>query len=86
MAGWMRMSMAVLFGVALAGVMVTGCEREDVTTQTEIKDQPFGGTEIEKKEVIEKNGKVQVRETETDLDDEGNVEERETTVKGDDLE
>jgi len=73
----------------VAGLLLvfTGCKDRDrtdertVAEETEVDEGLFGGTEIEKKEVIEKNGKYEVREQETQLDDEGRVQEQETEVK-----
>lgn len=52
-----------------------------VAEETEVDEGFFGGTTVEEKEVIEKNGKYEVRERETKLDDDGNVEKQETEVR-----
>lgn len=52
-------------------------------TETEVNDKLLGGTEVKEKQVIEKDGKAVVKETETEYDDEGNVTEKEVKIKGD---
>ena len=61
------------------------CEEKKTTTQTEVKDRLFGGTEVKKTEVTEQGDKTQVTETKTKLNADGTLEEKETTVKGDDI-
>lgn len=67
---------------------LSGCENrkptqdKTIAEDTDIKERPFGGTEIEKKELIEKeNGQRELREQETKFDDEGRVTEQETETK-----
>ena len=55
------------------------------TTQTEVKDRLLGGKKVKETEVTEQGDKTQVKETETELKPDGTLEERETTVKGDDI-
>lgn len=58
---------------------------EKITTQTEVKDRLFGGTDVKKTEVTEKDDKLQVKETQTTVSSDGTLEKRVTTVKGDDI-
>lgn len=71
------------------GLMTFGCndgtpgKEPATTTDVEVHDKLGGGKEIEKKEVIDKGDRVEVRETETEVDEEGRVTEQETKVTGD---
>jgi hypothetical protein len=72
--------------VAAISIAIAGCERDTATERkvaedTDVKEKLLGGTEIKEKEVIEKNGQYEVREKETEIDDEGNVTEQEEKVK-----
>lgn len=83
MRGWMHTLMTVVFSAAMIVVLTGGCKDREVTTQTEVQDKLLGGKEVKETEVIEEDGKVQVREKETEIDRHGNVEEREEKVTGD---
>jgi len=76
-----------IMAVLGAGLMAAtaGCEERRTTTQTEVKDKLFGGQEVKQTEVIEQGDKVQVRETETDINDDGEVTKKEIEIKGDSL-
>ncbi|HOA74453.1 MAG TPA: hypothetical protein PL151_07105 [Phycisphaerae bacterium] len=76
-----------VFMLAAISVVTAGCRDRDTATDrkvaedTEVKEKLFGGTEIEKKELIEKNGQYELREQETEIDDKGNVTEQKERVK-----
>jgi hypothetical protein len=78
----LQIMMVLATGLMAAAV---GCEERKTTTQTEVKDKLFGGKEVETTEVIEQGDKVQVRETETDINDDGEVTKKEIEIKGDSL-
>jgi len=62
-----------------------GCEKKEVANKTEVKDKIFGGTEVKKTEVTTQGDKVQVKETETDVNKEGTKVETKVTTKGDEI-
>jgi hypothetical protein len=72
--------------IALVGGLGLGCEERKTTTQTEVRDKLLGGTEVKETTVIEQGDKTQVTETRTELESDGTLKKRETTVKGDDIE
>jgi hypothetical protein len=51
-----------------------------------VKDGLFGDKEVKKTEVIEEGDRVKVRETETDIGADGEVEEIEVEERGDAIE
>lgn len=78
---------------AAAFIFSAGCDNDTQAPQgertiaedTDVDEGLFGGTTIEKKQVIEKeNGQREIREKETHLDDEGNVTKQETETKSTD--
>lgn len=76
---WYKL-LSVVFAVGLIGASA-GCERErKVAEETEIDEGLFGDTEIERREVFERNGQYETREETTTLDSEGRVKEREVEV------
>ena len=84
MAKWLCKGMIVaLMAVGCLGGAL--CEKQKTTSKTEVKDRLFGGTEVKQTEVTEQGDKTQVTETTTKLKSDGTLEERETSVKGDDI-
>lgn len=82
MNAWLRAVLTVIVG-GLLSFGLAGCEEKATTTRdVEVKDELGGGKEIKETEVTEQNGRVQVKETETDVDEEGNVEEKEVKIEG----
>ncbi len=68
----------------VAGLLFSaGCERKHTTTQVEVKDKLLGGQEVKKTEVTQQGDKTQVKETKTDVNPDGTVRKKKTTVKGD---
>ncbi len=79
--------LAAVLPLLSAGCKERGTGQETISNETEVKDKWNGGTEIEKKEVIEQDGQYKVRKQETDLDRHGNVTEQkeETTTPDSDV-
>lgn len=74
----------LLAGLSLVAMLaLAGCEETKVTEQTQVKDKLLGGKEVTKTQVIEQGDKTQVRETETEINNDGQVTEKKTEVKGD---
>lgn len=86
---WLPTLITALASVMLCLALMAGCEKKDtaeetnVTRQTEVNDRLLGGKEVKETEVKQQGDKVQVKEKETEIDRHGNVEEKETTIKGD---
>ena len=76
---------ATLLITAMLALGLSACkEKAQVThSNTEVKDKLFGDKEVTETEVIQKGDQVQVREKKTEIDDDGHVEQQQTTVKGD---
>lgn len=84
-------SMAVVVMTFAFGLALPACDDADreptrTTRDVEVDDKLLGGKEIKETEVIQQGDRTQVRERETDIDDEGRVEEQKVEIKGDTVE
>jgi hypothetical protein len=75
----------VLMTAGLFGAVV-GCENRaarerTIAEETEIEEGFFGDTEVERRELRERNGQYELREETTTIDPEGRVEEQETRIE-----
>ena len=74
---------------ALLALGLAACKEKATVTHsdTEVKEKPFSDDkQVTQTDVIEKDGKIQVREKKTEIDDDGGIEEQKTTIKGDKIE
>jgi translation initiation factor 1 (eIF-1/SUI1) len=69
----------------LFGLSLFGCEKKEVSSKTEVKDKLFGGTEVKKTEVTTQGDKAQVKETKTEVNQEGTKVKTEVTTKGNEI-
>lgn len=78
--------LCLLFGLTTClGLSTSGCKKKEVATKTEVKSKLFGGTEVKKTEVTTQGDKVQVKETKTDVNQEGTKVKTEVTTTGDEI-
>ena len=82
MSKWLCKNVILAF---MAVGLLGGALCEKTTTKTEVKGRLLGGSEVKETQVTEQGDKTQVTETKTKLNADGTLEERETTVKGDDI-
>ena len=74
------LTIAGLFG-AMVGCEDRTAEERKVAEETEIDEGFFGETEVERRELREKNGEYELREETTTIDPDGQVEEQETRTE-----
>jgi hypothetical protein len=75
----------VLVAAGLLGAVV-GCENRaarerTIAEETEIDEGFFGDTEVERRELRERNGQYELREETTTIDPDGRVQEQETRIE-----
>lgn len=82
----MRRVLFMMLLAAMGALALVGCKDRQPTerpmgTDTSIKDKSDGGTEIEKKQAIKKDGQYEIRKEETELDRHGNIQKQETETR-----